>query len=76
MTSMKYTEKTQKEISKSSSVYQSVKSTHRQTSLLEGISTPSSRYSYVPLTHLDKLKLANHLDQLMEAFVEQVPTKI
>ena len=30
----------------------------------------------MPLTHLDKIKLANHIDQLTEAFVERVPTQI
>lgn len=30
---------------------------------------------YIPLTHLDKIKLANHIDLLMQAFIEQVPSQ-
>ena len=29
---------------------------------------------YVPLSHLDKIKLSNHIDHIMQAFIEQVKT--
>lgn len=49
------------------------KPTQRNQKLLEN---SPSREKYKPLTHLDKIKLANHIDQLTETFVETVPIQI
>ena len=35
-----------------------------------------SEEKYVPLSMLDKVRLANHLEYLMEAFIQKVPTTI
>lgn len=40
------------------------------------VEASASRESYVPLTSLNKIMLANLLDQLIVAFLEQVQTKV